>query len=188
MSRSMDALTAAAFRATELLPILFVSIGTADEETDLRLWSGLGPFSWDGQIWTGLGDLVGFSGVEETREVAAQATSYQLAGVPAATIPASVAQMKQGRPVRMWLGAVNRRMQLVGEPVQLERKLVDRLSAEDDGKSATFTLTAEGWLADFRKSRVSRYTSEDQKRRYPSDRGFEYVAYLQDAQILWGRT
>ena len=42
-------------------------------------------------------------------------------------------------------------------------------------------------LIDLNRSRVRRYTNEDQQIDYPTDVGFEYVQSLQDFEIKWGR-
>jgi hypothetical protein len=48
-------------------------------------------------------------------------------------------------------------------------------------------LTAESRLIDLERSRERRYTSEDQKIDYPNDKGLEFIADLQDKEIVWGR-
>ena len=37
----------------------------------MRLWTGVGTISWDGQTWIGAGNILGLTAIEETVEVRA---------------------------------------------------------------------------------------------------------------------
>ena len=64
---------------------------------------------------------------------------------------------------------------------------MDTMGIEDTGDTANISLTAESRLIDLERSRERRYTSEDQKIDYPNDKGLEFIADLQDKEIVWGR-
>jgi hypothetical protein len=64
---------------------------------------------------------------------------------------------------------------------------MDTMGIEDSGDTANIGLTAESRLIDLERSRERRYTSEDQKIDYPNDKGLEFIADLQDKEIVWGR-
>lgn len=38
-----------------------------------------------------------------------------------------------------------------------------------------------------KKTKVRRYTAEDQKIDHPTDKGFEFVTAIVEKQIMWGR-
>jgi len=40
----------------------------------------------------------------------------------------------------------------------------------------------------FERPYVRRYTDEDQKIEHPTDKGFEFVAAIQDLELVWGRS
>jgi len=70
VSRDLTVSLAAAFTAQSLRgPVLFFE-GEFSDGT-LRLWSGLGPISWNGHTWTGAGNLLGMSEVKETAGIVA---------------------------------------------------------------------------------------------------------------------
>jgi len=64
---------------------------------------------------------------------------------------------------------------------------MDTMSIKDSGDTANISLTAESRLIDLERSRERRYTSEDQKIDYPNDKGLEFIADLQNQEIVWGR-
>jgi hypothetical protein len=61
------------------------------------------------------------------------------------------------------------------------------MTIAEAGEYSTITISVENKLVAFEKSRVRRYTAEDQKIDHPTDKGFEYVTAIVEKQILWGR-
>ena len=57
MSRDLTVAFAAALAEPQLRPVLFFEGQFASGW--VRIWSGLGEVSWNGQIWSGAGSLVG---------------------------------------------------------------------------------------------------------------------------------
>lgn len=93
-------------------PVLFLegsfyATGSPDEEF-LRLWTGIGEVSWSGRSWTGAGKLLRLSPLEESNEVKAVGFSVELSGLPASTLSLALANTRQGRPGKVWLGLMGR--------------------------------------------------------------------------------
>ena len=63
---------------------------------------------------------------------------------------------------------------------------MDVMNISESGDSAQITINGESRLIDLDVPRVRRYTSEDQKIDFPNDKGLEYIADLQDKEIVWG--
>lgn len=152
-----------------------------------RVWSGIGPKSWAGQSWTGVGTLLGVGAVTETAEVEAQGTTLTLSGVPASMVSAALGQARQGAPAAIWLAFLDAGGNVIPEPYNLFRGRIDRMPIAEGPDTATVTVVLENRLIDLERARTRRYTPEDQKIDYPDDRFFDYVAGLQDATITWGR-
>jgi len=57
----------------------------------------------------------------------------------------------------------------------------------DGSETATIQVTVENRLIEFERTRVRRYTAEDQKIDYPNDKGLEFVAEMAEKEIVWGR-
>ena len=72
----------------------------------VRLWSGIGTLSWDSKTWTGTGNLLGISGIDETAEVRAAGLTVSLSGVPSDLLSAALGDARSGRIGRVYGGAV----------------------------------------------------------------------------------
>lgn len=167
-------------------PILLASFDF-DGEIE-RAWTGIGELQWDGHTWYGAGNLGKVSTVEETTELKATGASFQLSGIPADLIEDISSAPIQGRKAQMYLGFMDEDFQnLILDPVLIFDGRLDTAEIADSGDTATITLTAENRLRDLERTRTRRYTDAEQQRRFPGDKGLEYVPSLQDKEILWGR-
>lgn len=152
----------------------------------VRLWSGIGTLSWDSKTWTGTGNLLGISGIDETAEVRASGMTVSLSGVPSDLLSAALGDARSGRIGRVYLAFFSGGS-IVADPIlQFEGRL-DVPAIEDGPETATISISYESELIDLERARERRYTPEDQQIDFPGDLGFDYVASLQDAQITWGR-
>jgi hypothetical protein len=57
---------------------------------------------------------------------------------------------------------------------------------DDNAVTSTVSLALENRLVDFERGRVRFYDSLTQNTFFPGDKGFDYVAALQDQKIFWG--
>jgi hypothetical protein len=92
----------------------------------------------------------------------------------------------QGRECSVLFGALQASGALVSSPVTIFSGRMDVMSINDDGQNATIGMSAENKLVDFRRPREVRYTDQEQKNLFPSDKGLEFVTAIQEKQIYWG--
>lgn len=184
MSRDLSAAMLAAITAGTVKPVVFYegefSTGT------LRLWSGLGDVSWNGQTWNGAGGMLGVSAARETSGIEAVKFSVGLNGESQALLSANLGAVRQGMDGTVWLGAIGADGAVVADPRIMFKGKLDVPDVVDNGQSCTLGVSYESRLIDLERARVRRYTDEDQQIDYPGDRGFEFVPSLQDKQIPWG--
>tara|TARA_R100000329_G_scaffold150419_2_gene143300 strand:- start:41 stop:994 length:954 start_codon:yes stop_codon:yes gene_type:complete len=64
---------------------------------------------------------------------------------------------------------------------------MDVMRLTDSGGKANISVNCENQLIALEKPNTRRYTPEDQKIDFPNDKGLEYVAALQDDEVIWGR-
>lgn len=76
---------------------------------------------------------------------------------------------------------------LIGDPKIVFKGRLDVGVIDDGAESCTVALTYEHELIDLERPREWRYTDQHQKRFHPNDRGLEYIAGLQNAEVNWGR-
>lgn len=184
MARTLTPGLAAETLAAQLSPILFLEFETAGGTS--RAWTGYGTISWNGQSWTGLGHLLGVSAIEESGDVQANGVSISLSGVPAELVSIALAQVRQNKPVRIWLGALNASGGVIADPYLMFQGRFDTAAIEEGAETATITVQAENRLIDLERPRARRYTPDDQAIDYPGDKGLEYVASIQDLTLKWG--
>lgn len=169
--------------ASQLSPIILASLSFA---TPVHLWSGYGTITYNGTGYLGIGALGTISPVEETTDLAARGITMQLSGVPTALIAVALSENYQGRECSVMFGALDSSAGLVSSPITIFSGRMDVMSINDDGQNATIGMTAENKLVDFRRPREVRYTDEEQKTLYPTDKGLEFVNAIQEKEIYWG--
>lgn len=152
----------------------------------LRFWSGVGQISWNGQTWTGAGNLGSISAIEESSDVRAVGIVCSLSGQSSAILSLVLGAVRQGLEGKVWIGAVDAAGAVVADPFLAFSGFVDVPDTLDEGESATISIRYESRLIDLDKTRERRYTDEDQQIDYAGDSGFAFVPALQDAQITWG--
>jgi len=174
----------AAFLASAKLPAFFWE-GEFNTGT-LRLWSGVGPIEWNGHTWSGAGDLAGISPIEETTDVVANGISFSFSGIDPSMIATALGEITQGRPVKLWLGMLQQDGSVIADPSMVFAGRMDVPTIDEGAETSTITLTVESRLVALNTPRIRRWTPEDQKLRDPTDKGFEYINGLQEAEIVWG--
>lgn len=184
MSRSLSSAVIDELNSAETQPFLLFQ-GEFNSGT-VRAWSGIGDLSWNSQTWTGTGTLLTISAVQETAETSANGITTSLSGIPAELISLALAECSQGDAGYVYLGFIKNNA-IVSDPVLLFEGRLDIPSIEENGETATVSISYESRLIDLERPRESRYTNEDQQRAYPGDLGMEFVADLQDKNLTWGR-
>lgn len=150
----------------------------------LRLWTGYGDISWDSKTWSGSGNLASISPVEETTDIQAPGVAFKLSGIPSAILALVDGEDYQGRTCSLWLGFLDSDGDVIADPYEVFRGLMDVMEDVEDGITATVTLRAENALVDLERPVERRYTPEDQKLVDADDTFFDYVADLQERPIV----
>ena len=154
---------------------------------DVNLWSGIGSLTFDGDTYLVAGDLLSIIQIIESAELTASGISITLAGVKQSLLTIARDEPYQGRVITLYLGALNDSGDIISSPVVLFSGFMDVMNISDSGETSSIVISAENKLIAFDRASVRRYTSEDQKIDYPNDKGFEFVAKIQEKEIIWGR-
>ena len=157
------------------------------DSSQLNIWSGVGDISFDSVTYTGLGDLLSISDIKETSDISATGINVSLSGVKSSLIAIAKDQEYQGRELTVRLGAFNESGSLIADPVIIFSGFMDTMTIAEAGTYSTISIAVENKLVAFERSKVRRYTAEDQKIDHPTDKGFEFVTSIVQKQIIWGR-
>lgn len=185
MSRNFSAAFGTAIAASVVE--VFFAVEITFSSGPLYVWSGYGDLSLGptSPTYLGAGQLLQISSVEETTELEAKGASITMSGIPSSFLSLALQEPYQGRPcsvkfgVRLATGAI--------ELVEIFSGELDQMNISESGDTATISITAENILIKLERPVVRRFTEEDQKTRYPADKGLEFVNALQDREIYWGR-
>jgi len=174
MSKSITGIDGSVIQPYYAVELLF-------DDGPLRLWTGYGDKTIEGNNYFGSGSVLSISGLEEVADMTATGCSVALSGIDSQIVSLALQEPYQGRSVRIFVG-------IEGEdPVEVFGGFIDVMSIEDQGDTSNVSVTVESRLVELERVRPFRYTDESQKSRYPNDEFFSYVADIQDKEIVWGR-
>lgn len=151
----------------------------------VRIWSGIGQLQYSGVEWTGLGDLLSISEIEETNDGKATEITATLTGIPSYIATSVYTEEWKRRDAKAWLGFASG-TEIIDEPVPMFYGLMDVISDEDDGETSIIQLTIATHALDQGNNRVWRLTHELQQQFWPGDDGLKYTTALQQANLRWG--
>lgn len=185
MSRDVTSDMQTQLGAAQMAPILLMK-AEFDSGT-VRVWNGVDNVTFNGEVYEGKGDLIGFSGIEESQEIEAHNVTVMLTGVKSSLMSLALSEEYQDRPATIWFGAVDA-SGLVADPTQIFKGRMDVLTIQDSGDTSALEMKCESSLIALTRPKERRYTDQDQKNEYPGDKGFEFVTAIQDTAITWGVT
>ena len=186
MSRDINAPLLAETVKPELNP-LFALEFEADSGF-VRAWTGIGEIEINSNTFQGTGVFGGFSNVEEGADGTALGISYSLSGIDPAVAAIAVAEIRQNKVATMYFAALGNDGQLVGTPEPIAVHFTDIPTIQDDGDTCTISLSCESAAIDQLRSRIRRFTTEDQQIDFPTDTGYRYVEGMQYRKFPWGKT
>jgi hypothetical protein len=155
-----------------------------DSPNELRLWTGVGDLSYGGHTWTGSGNLLNISEVQEASDLSVRGANITLSGMTSEVVSLAITEPYQGRVCNIYFGITSDTTALT----QVFSGYMDQMNIQENPDTATIELTVENKLIDLERPRVARYTSAYQKSVYPGDLGLDFIEDLQDKEIVWGRT
>tara|TARA_R110001632_G_scaffold9645_1_gene36787 strand:- start:3380 stop:3964 length:585 start_codon:yes stop_codon:yes gene_type:complete len=187
-SAIVSAISADVFRPFFTVDLMFdtgsVTYGsTTVTSAPLYLWTGHGTQVINGISYVGTGQFLEISAFEETAEIAARNATLTLSGIPSDLLALALATPYQGRECIIKFGATD---DLTDRAVVFSGYM-DQMKILESGDTSRIALTVESRLIDLERARVKRYTSENQKAKFPGDLAFDFVNSLQDQEIFWGR-
>jgi len=176
MSRTVPAAILTALAQPEVEPFYAVEIDL--DSGPLRLWTGYGDRTIDGNTYTGGGTLMSIEGLEEVADLSAKNITLTLSGMPAEVISLALQEPYQRRKVRVLWGVRD-----VSDFVEVFSGSLNQMVIEDSAESGTISVTVDSKLVELERASNRRYTSESHKSRYATDTFFDFVADIQDKGV-----
>lgn len=186
--RSLTPAMIAALQARVVRPIWMVQ---ADfPSATLRYWTGRGEKTWNGNIWYGSGDLIKVSRLEQTRELRAAQTQFELSGVDnsGGLLDVALSEEYQGRAIYTYFGLLDDAGNIIADPILYFRGIMDQMTPNVQPDSLGIKLVAENMIRRFEIAKNRTYTPSDQQAEFSTDTFFNFVAEVQDKTFNWGRS
>jgi len=189
MSRTLTTAMRDETIASVVRPAYFVRMifDSGESPNVLNLWNGVGDLAFGGNTYTGVGDLLAISQITETADIQATGINVSLTGVKSSFIVIAKDHDYQGRALTVSLGAFDASGSLIADPVIVFSGFMDTMTISENGAYSTIIISVENKLIAFERSKIRRYTAEDQKIDHPTDKGFEFVTSIVQKDIIWGR-
>lgn len=205
MSRNLSTGVSDALEDDVIYPFTAVEL-QFDGGNVVRLWTGVGTLVFEGQSWTGAGELLDVSSIEETADISAKGATLTLSGVPSSILSLALSEPYQGRVGKIYLGLFKTAFLLKesaafillegGDRINLETQdtsltevfsgFMDRMTIDEQAESSTIGLSLENKLVTLERPRIARYSHEFQRTIDSTDKGLEYVESLQLKEFVWG--
>ena len=171
-------------------PIIAVELDFSDGI--LRLWNGYGnlPLTIDGLshgTFTGQGDMLAVTEVEESATLSMSGVTLTLAGIKSSLISTALGANYTNRNGAIYLGLFDTSNNVIADVYTLFKGKMDVLNIQEGPDTAVITLKLESRLITFEKPSNRMYTLEDQQVDFPNDIGFEFIPDLQVKSIVWGK-
>lgn len=183
MSREITGDVSDELAAKVVRPIVAVELDF--ESGFVRMWSGVGPITINGQTYFGAGNMGKITPVKESAGFQANGATVGLAGIPTALLSVAFLERYQGRAATIYLAFVDDAGAIIADPFVLFRGRMDTMTIEKSAETCTIALNVESRAIALKRTNERRWTDQDQKIDYPNDRGFEYVTSLADQEITW---
>ena len=185
MSRTLPVALNTQLNAKELKPFyavqFFFDSGTAS------FWTGIGEIYANSTTWVGGYGVIGISNSKENSDLGADGLVITFNGLESSFVSIALSENYRGRFCKVFIGALGANEQPVSDLYQLFLGRMDTMTINENGETATMSITLENVLIDLERPRMRKLTNEDQLNRFPADNSLQPVAALQDKQINWGR-
>lgn len=150
-------------------------------------WTGIGVLVWNGQDWEGTGELGAISDITQTDDLSAENITVSLSGIPSTEVTTALSECTNSGEGQVYLGLLADDGSLVVDPTRCFTGRIDVPTIEDDGTTATVSLTIENELVALQRASNRRWTNDDQHIDFPTDNGFQFVPFIQDLSSVWGK-
>ena len=167
----------------------FYAVSIAFSPNKLNIWTGYNDVFIDSETYVGTGNLLEISEIEETSEVKANGIRLTLSGIDSSILSEVLTEDSHGTVVELFFGVLTQtdnRTVIVETPYKIFEGILDTMTIRELGETSLITVTVENKMVTLERPIARRYTDQDQKISFPTDKGLEFVDDLQDKSLVWG--
>lgn len=154
---------------------------------ELNLWTGVGDFTSGSKTYTGAGELLTISNIEETNELASTNLTISISGLNSDIVSYATTEDYQNRPITLKMFFFHAGTTEEINSMILFKGRMDTLTV-NDGDAFSVVISAENKLIDLTRPKNLYYTPETQEFLHSGDKGLEFVPKIQEQRLNWGGT
>jgi hypothetical protein len=154
---------------------------------ELNLWTGVGDFTSGSKTYTGAGELLTISNIEETNELASTNLTISISGLNSDIVSYATTEDYQNRPITLKMFFFHAGTTEEIESIILFKGRMDTLTV-NDGDAFSVVISAENKLIDLTRPKNLYFTPETQEFLHSGDKGLEFVPKIQEQRLNWGGT
>ena len=189
MARDITSAFNTAIKSTNVRPIFAVELEISDGT--LRFWGGYGSLTMtaggSSKVFTGTGDLLGFTPIQETSTLQMSGVTVSLTGIKSSIISSILSAQYTNRNGTIYMGLFDSSKSVIADVYTLFKGKMDVENIQEQADTSIVTLNIESRLVQFDLPLNRLYTLEDQQVDFANDLGFEFIPDLQDKEIIWGK-
>lgn len=184
-TRGFDSPATTEIDSAFLRPIIFAFLDFSGAPTYLHNW--VGPKTWGGHAWSGVGDFGGIDVIEEGEKVSAYTVTLILSGLNHAMVVSCMNTNMVGTKVKLYQGFLSPSLALVSDPLQMWGGKMDKAEITL-GQSPQIKVMCESDLAQLDRANGKLYTDTELKRNYSGDTFFDFLPAIQELGLRWAET
>jgi hypothetical protein len=185
-------LTQAVAAATRLDHVFFTYACALDFDSGMVRATALSHSIWfdgdgDGsdEEFLGVGAFGGISTVEEGVELKDYRLQLRLSALTLENVAIALNENYRNRPAWIWKVYFDADHRVIADPELIFSGRMDAM-AVSVGSRNEILLTVVSRMAQWERPKVARYTDAEQRRRFPGDRGLEFISQMEELQLYWG--
>jgi len=134
------------------------------------------PITWGGYEWSGFGQVMEISNVDEVDGVDPRSLTFTL-NSRAEWLASAIGPVTEyrGRPVKMYMAPMDESFVLVGTPVLAWSGYMDTSAIGFSGQEGSIQIKCETAAYQLKRRPTYRINAAQHKKSYPTDTGFDYL-------------
>lgn len=135
---------------------------------------------WNGQTWLGLGTIGAISAIEESDGLESKPLTFTINAAQPSWLALAVGPVEQyrGRVAKMYFCPLDESYQMVGAPEICWRGVMSVISVGIEGEEGKIQLRCETSAYGLKRQPTLRMNPAQQRKKYPTDSGFDYLPDL----------
>lgn len=184
MARPLTAAMEAGLAERVYRPVCFAELNFDGGTERLHTWRG--NLTVDGNVFVGLGELVGVGNIVEGGGLSAEGITLRATGLTNKWLQIARDEHVHGRTARLWFGMLDDDYALIADPDGPYLLRMDAMEITRDDETGTVFLKLQTLAVLWSQANIRRCTDEDQQNVHPGDRFFEFMPEMAEKELILG--